>query len=163
MRRLAWAVGFIALACSKPEPPKVEAHSVRVSQVTLAGVTVRAELDVTNPNSFPLIVRTLGGKLLVGPGIEVGGGKLESGAHVPAHGTERVVGDMTLPWSNFAGFAPLAASGKPVPYVFEGTANVGGESLNLDLPFRVTGEITREQMVAAGLRGLQGLPTFPPH
>jgi LEA14-like dessication related protein len=121
---------------------------------------VRSELDVTNPNSFPLVVRSVDGRLLVGSGIEVGKGTLPSGAKVPAHGTERVVGDMALPWSNLAAFAPLAVAGKPVPYTFEGTANVGGDTLNFDVPFKIRGEITADQLLSAGLRGFQGIPGF---
>jgi len=153
--------GLVALSCSKPEPPKVEPHSVQVKTLALTGIQIRSELDVTNPNSFPLVVRSVDGKLLVGSGIEVGNGRLLSGANIPAKGTVRVVGDMSLPWSNFAAFAPLAASGKPVPYTFDGTANIGGEKLNIDVPFKIKGEITREQMLAAGLRGFQGLPQIP--
>ena len=53
--------------------------------------------------------------------------------------------------------APLAASGKPVPYTFDGTAKMGSAKINFDVPFTVKGEITQAQAVQAGIRGLGGL------
>jgi hypothetical protein len=40
------------------------------------------------------------------------------------------------------------------PYRVTGTARVGGESLNVELPFTVNGVLTQEQVIAAGLRGI---------
>jgi len=142
-------------------PPKIEPRAVRVTSLSLTTIQLRSELDVTNPNSFPLVVRSVEGKLLVGSGVEIGRGQMPSGARIPAHGTERVVADMNLTWSNLVAFAPLATQGKPVPYTFDGTANVGGEKLNVDVPFKIRGELTAEQVIGAGLRGIQGVPGFP--
>jgi hypothetical protein len=45
-----------------------------------------------------------------------------------------------------------------VPYVVEGTVNVGGESINVNLPFSISGTITREQAVNAALKSLPAIP-----
>jgi len=44
-----------------------------------------------------------------------------------------------------------------VPYAFRGVAAIGGESLSIDVPFTIKGELTREQVLQAGLRGLGGI------
>ena len=53
--------------------------------------------------------------------------------------------------------ASLAATRRAVPYVVEGKANVGGERLNVDVPFRVQGVITDELVAQAAMRSLPGL------
>ena len=156
MRRalILFALLVFAVGCSKPKPPKIEPHAARVKTVDATGLTLGVELDVTNPNGFPLLVRTVSGKLLMGSGVEVGNARVDSGKTVPANGTARLSSDLTARWSNIAALAPLATTGKPVAYTFEGIANVGGEKLNLDVPFRLQGELKPEQLLAATLRGL---------
>jgi hypothetical protein len=39
---------------------------------------------------------------------------------------------------------------------------VGGESLNIDVPFKLQGTITPEQQQQAGLKTLQNIPGLPP-
>jgi hypothetical protein len=41
-----------------------------------------------------------------------------------------------------------------VPYVFEGTASVGSAKLNIDVPFQLRGQLTRDELLQAGMRGL---------
>ncbi len=163
MRTLAFLVLLVAaVGCAKPKPPKIEPHSAQVKSVDASGLTLAVELDVTNPNGFPLLVRTVSGKLLVGSGVEVGTARVDSGKSIPAHGSERLASDLTAQWSNIAALAPLATTGKPVAYTFEGIANVGGESLNMDVPFRLKGELKPEQVIAATLRGLKLPGVSPP-
>ena len=69
-----------------------------------------------------------------------------------------------MKWKGLGGLASLAQAKKPVPYTVEGTATVGGESLNVDVPFKLEGKITPEQVQQAlvkSLKGIPGLPGFP--
>ena len=148
-------------ACSKPEPPRITPYSARVSSVSPTGLGLSLELDVENRNPFPLVVREVTGKMKIG-GAEVGSADSKPDGNIPARGTARVPANLSLRWTNLAALAPLAASKQPVPYAFDGVAKVGGEKLNVDVPFTAKGELSQEQVVQAGLRGLGGLiPVLP--
>jgi LEA14-like dessication related protein len=151
------ALALSAVACSKPEPPKITPHSARVSAVTPLGVGLALELDVENRNSFPLIVQEVSGTLKLGAGVEAGRARSEPKGNVPAKATTRVPAALDVPWAQLGALGPLAASGAAVPYTFDGTAKVGSSKLMFDVPFTVRGEITREQVLRAGVRGLGGL------
>jgi hypothetical protein len=45
-----------------------------------------------------------------------------------------------------------------VPYTVDGTASIGGARLAFDVPFKLTGTITPEQLQQAGMKSLQGIP-----
>lgn len=144
-------------ACSKPEPPKITPHAARVQSVTPLGVGLALELDVENKNPFPLIVQEVSGTLKLGAGVEVGRARSEPKGNVPAKATTRIPATLDVPWTQLGALAPLAASGKPVPYTFDGTAKIGSAKLTFDVPFTVKGEITQAQAIQAGIRGLGGL------
>jgi hypothetical protein len=40
-----------------------------------------------------------------------------------------------------------------VPYEFRGDVTLGGQSLNVTLPFSIAGQLTRAELIQAGLRG----------
>ena len=48
-----------------------------------------------------------------------------------------------------------------MPYTVDGTATVGGERLNVDVPFKLSGTMTPEQLQGALMKSLQGLPAIP--
>lgn len=154
---LVLAVAWLAVACSKPQPPKITPHSARVASVTPTHVVLALELRVDNPNPFPLVVRRVTGKLTVGSGIEVGSGASDVGGSIPARSDKIVPSELAVRWTQVTALTPLAMTGAPVPYVFRGVAVVGGEKLSVDVPFEVVGQLTREQVIQAGLRGLGGL------
>jgi hypothetical protein len=52
----------------------------------------------------------------------------------------------------------LALSNRDLSYDVDGTVNVGGDSLNVNLPFHLTGALTHEQLLKATMNSL---PRFP--
>ena len=149
------AIAVVAnLGCSKPQPIEVTARSAQVVSATPAGIRIALILDVANPNGFDVSARSVKGTLEVGDGIPIGTGSSEPRTPIPARGSSRVPAELALGWTNMNALVPLALSGQPVPYQFRGTATVGGESLNMDVPFTIAGEITREQLLQIGLGGL---------
>ena len=155
-----FAAAILLASCSKPEPPTVTPRSARIAAISPSAIVLALELDVRNPNSFPLVFRAVSGSLELGNGIELGRGRAVTNGSIPAKGSSVVPTELSVSWTNVAALAPLAASPSPVPYAFRGTATIGGENLNVDLPFVVKGELSREQVLQAGLRGLGsiGLP-----
>jgi hypothetical protein len=147
------AAALTLSACSKPQPPTVTPKSVQVLGVGPGGVQLVVVLDVTNPNSFPLYVRAVDGRLLLGAGAgaEVGKAHAELSSSIPAHGTSSVTSELAATWTDLAALGPFVMSAAPVPYRFEGSATIGGDSLSLTLPFTLTGELTRAQLIRAGL------------
>lgn len=151
---LALVVG--ASACSKPQPPTITPKSAQVSALSTTGVQLTVSFDVTNPNGFPLIVHAVDGRFSIGAGAgtELGQAHAEPSASIPAKGTSTVSSQLSVTWTNLSALIPFAISPAAVPYRFDGTAQLGGESLNVNVPFELTGELTRAQLLGVGLVGL---------
>jgi LEA14-like dessication related protein len=153
---VAAAALSLATACAKPKPPTIRPKSAQVLAVGVTGVKLAVAFDVANPNRFPLIVHAVDGRfsLGVGAGVELGRAHAEPASSIPAQGTSTVTSEIAVTWTNLAALAPFMLSPAAVPYRFDGNATLGGESLNLNLPFTLTGELTRAQLINAGLNGL---------
>jgi LEA14-like dessication related protein len=151
------ALGLVLGSCSKPEPPRITPRSIRVATVSPTGVGLALELDVYNPNSFPILAQNVSGSFEVGNGVEIGRGQAQPKSSIPAKGSTVVASQLAVTWTNAAALAPYALSPAPVPYAFRGVAAIGGERLNVDVPFTIKGELTREQVLQAGIRGLGGI------
>ena len=156
-------VACVALACcvtcAKPKPPTITPRAVQLSSVGPNGVQLSVTLDVANPNRFPLIARSVDGRFFLGAsgaagrGVEFGKAHAEPASSIPAEGTGTVTSDLAVSWNDLSALAPFLLSAT-VPYRFEGNATLGGESLNISLPFTLNGELTRAQLLSAGLSGL---------
>lgn len=141
------------LACS-PQKPTVTPVAARVMAVGNTGLSLDVDIDVHNPNSFPIMAQLVEGTVLLGNGAVLGHGAARPPGSIPANGAARVTTRLDVPWVNVAALAPFAFSAQPVPYVFRGQATIWGESLNIKVPFELNGMLTRDQLLAAGLRGL---------
>ncbi len=152
----SWLVASLVagslFACS-PRDPVVHPRVARVLAIAPSGLTLGLELDVHNPNSFALMVHSVQGQIVLGNGAVLGSGIAYPGGSIPGEGARTVSAQLDVPWVNLGALAPFALSPNPVPYVFKGNAAVGGESLNIKVPFELSGQLTREQLIAAGLRG----------
>lgn len=157
-----WGVvlaGALALAaCAKPEPPTIAPRSARVSSVGPSGLTLAVELDVHNPNSFPLEAHVVDGSLELGDGVELGRAHAAPEAAIPAKESRVVQSELTVNFSNLGALTPFLLLEKPVPYTFKGQAQIGSERLNVGVPFEIRGELTRAELLQVGLRGLGNLP-----
>lgn len=153
--RLAVAAGVAALAvaCAKPQPPSVVPHVVRMSGVSAGGLDFDVELQVHNPNSFPLSAEAVNGTLYGARDQKLGQGSSRPREAIPAGSTRLVSSQVHIGWENVTVLAPLLAAER-IPYEFRGDVTLGGESINVTLPFTLSGELTRTQLLEAGWRGL---------
>lgn len=153
---VACAALALTVACAKPEPPTIIAKSAQVLAVGASGVSLAVTFDVQNPNRFPLIVHAVDGRLLLGAGagVELGKAHAEPASSIPARGNSTVTSQIAVAWTNLSALAPFLLSPAAVPYRFDGSATMGGESLNVNLPFTLNGELTRAQLINVGLAGL---------
>jgi LEA14-like dessication related protein len=150
-----------AAACSKPKPVEVTPRSAQLASIGPEGVTLSIVLDIHNPNSFAISASAVTATLELENGAELGRGSALPAFTIPAEGDAALMAQLGMRWTNLALVTPYALNGKAMPYRIRGTARVGGEHLNVELPFTISGQLTPEQALQAGLRGASSLiPTL---
>jgi len=152
-RRFLSGLACLVLACQKPVPPTVVPRVVRVAGVNASGIDFDVELDVHNPNNFPIAAEAVEGTLFVAGEHELGRGSANPRAAIAAGATGPVSSRVHIDWANITALAPLLAEDK-VPYQFRGEVMLGGKTIRLGIPFTLAGELTRSQLLEAGMRGL---------
>jgi|AAFX01.1.fsa_nt_gi LEA14-like dessication related protein len=154
-------LGSVALllvtGCAKPEPPKIEPRSIQL--VSLLPTKLSVEMDATNPNSYPLIVQSVKGRLSLGAAKNVADGTVDQKISIPAKATTRVTSEIQVNWAGIVVPPDVMTPSKAVPYTFQGTASVGAKSVNFDVPFEMKGEFTHAQLINSAAKGL-GLPNI---
>lgn len=143
----------LSSACARPQPPTVVPHVVRFSAVSPAGLEFDVQLQVHNPNSFPISAEAVHGILYGAREQKLGQGTSHPREAIPAESTRLVASQIQIGWENLVAVAPLLAA-ENIPYEFRGDVTLGGESVNVTLPFTLSGELTRSQLLEAGWRGL---------
>jgi LEA14-like dessication related protein len=147
-----------ALGCERPKAPVLTPQEATVTAVDLAGFDLRVKMDALNPNAFPLAVRAVTARVLLDGKQDLGTVTVAQPITLPPNGHTTIDVPMTVKWKGLAGLASLAGQRRPVPYQIDGTATVGGERLEVDVPFRLQGSITAETLQQAGLKSLQKVP-----
>jgi LEA14-like dessication related protein len=145
---LASVVLLASSGCTPPDPPTLVARSAAVKSISLTGLQLDVQVDATNPNGSDLTAQKVTGKVAIN-GQPLGTIEVPQNVTLPAKATTPITATLDSPWQNVQTLAPLAATGKPIPYTVDGTVNVGGAHINVDLPFHLDGVITPQQMRAA--------------
>jgi LEA14-like dessication related protein len=148
-------------SCTKPEPPTIKPRSVEVTGVTPKGITLKAVLDVHNPNGFALSAQSVTAKVLFPKKITLGPVKIPHKLKLPAKKTTQLAVKVPASWSSAAQLTSLAATSETIPYTVEGQVTIGGKKLNADVDFEIKGEVTRAELVKAGLKGVPILENLP--
>ena len=156
-------LGILAFVpgCSKPKAPTLTPEVTRVTTITPQGIVIQATLAALNPNSFDMNTQKVMASIKLGDRVRLGPVSMPHGVKLPSGQSTRITFDLNASWLQAADLALLAAMGPTVPYQVEGTITIGGERLNIDLPFKIAGEIGQAQLIAAGLRGLPTIPGLP--
>ncbi|HXK17865.1 MAG TPA: LEA type 2 family protein [Polyangiaceae bacterium] len=152
---------LLAVACFKPKPVELTPESVQLSSISPDGVGLAVVLKVHNPNGFPISASAVNAVIELEDGSELGQGNATPAFTIPAEGNVAIPAQLSMRWTNVALLAPYALGAKPLPYRLHGSAHLGGESLNVEVPFSISGQLTPEQVLQAGLRGATSL--FPKH
>lgn len=157
MKRRACVVlavlSMVAGACAKPKPPELTARSVKVAAITPESVELAVVLDARNPNSFPLMASAVTANLTLQDGTSLGSGSSVEPVSIPADATQAITAKVAVRFTSLSALLPYAMALKPLPYRLSGTARMGGEHLNVDVPFTIDGQLTPEQLAVAGMRG----------
>ncbi len=144
--------------CTKPKPPQLTPKEVAVTSVDMGGFDMRVKMDAFNPNGFAISVNSIVAHVIVDGTQDLGTVTASKVITLPANAHTLIDVPMNVKWKGLNGLASVAQARKPVPYTVDGTANVGGESLNIDVPFQLQGKITPEQIQQAAVKSLQGIP-----
>jgi LEA14-like dessication related protein len=166
-RASSWAVAAMALvasltSCAKPRPPEITPSKAEVTKLDLAGVDLRVTFDTFNPNAFDLSVQRVTAHVVADAKEDLGVVTSTEPFTLPAGKHLQMLVPLTMKWQSAGTLAALTASGRPIPYTVDGTAAVGGERLNVDVPFTVQGTLTQEQLERAAVRSLETLPGLLP-
>jgi LEA14-like dessication related protein len=153
-----WAALFFSAviagaACSTPQPPTVTPHLARIAAVSLEGLDLDVEVQVYNPNTFPLAAEAVSGTLFIGGGQKLGHGSSRPSHDIPASGSSMVQSRVHVDWDDLSALAPFMTA-DTLPYDFRGDVTLGGKSIHVTVPFTLSGHLTRTQLLQAGLRGL---------
>jgi LEA14-like dessication related protein len=155
---LVWMMAAVlVVACSKPKPPQLTPRSAQLSAVLPDGVELALLIDAQNPNPFPIVASRVTGVFELPDGTELGRGESSEAFTLPSEGSAALSAKLKVRWNSLAALAPYAMAAKPLPYRLRGSARIGGERLNVDVPFSIDGQLTPEQVVSAGLRGAGSL------
>lgn len=156
------AAAVLALAaCSKPEPPTVTPLSGRVSAISTTGITVEAKLEGYNPNDFDLGVKSFNATVVLDNTYNIGKVSSSHTIKLPAHKRTKFDVPISLKWNDVGALAPLAMSNKDVPFEATGTVKVSADSIDVELPFKVTGIVTHQQIVQAVGKSIPKIPGLP--
>lgn len=162
MKHISFAVMLAVLcvcaACSKPKAPQLTPQEAAVTSVDPSGFDMRVKMDAFNPNGFPISVRSITAHVIVNGTQDLGVVTATQPINLPANAHTQLDVPMNVKWKGIGGLAMLAQATAPVPYTLDGTATVGGESLNVDVPFKLEGKITPQQLQQAALKSLQAIP-----
>ena len=150
-------VAALALGC-KPKPPQITVKSGQITRVDAQGFEVVLHIDAYNPNSYALSVRGVDADVLVDGRLDLGKVTIARPLSIPP--AQRVPIDVPVAsrWTDLVAMGTIAASNRSVPYTVKGTVTVGGETLNVDVPYAFDGVITHEQMVKAAVGSIPRIP-----
>ena len=149
---------FAAVACSKPLPPQLTPKEAKITAIDPTGFDMRVKMEAYNPNGFALEVQSVTAHVIIDGTHDLGTVTASQPISLPANARTLIEVPINMKWKGAVNLATIASSKKPIPYAVDGTATVGGASLNVDVPFKLQGVLTPEQLQQAGLKSLQAIP-----
>jgi LEA14-like dessication related protein len=119
---------------------------------------LNVELGVENPNGVDLSARSVSAKVVLDGKYPMSSVTVPHEVTLKARAKSHLVVPMALRWEEVSTLLALASSNRNIPYDVEGTLKLGGDVVNLDVPFHLRGELTREQLVQTTLNSLPRWP-----
>ncbi len=161
-RHLFAAVALVLVACAKPEPPRLTPLSAKVTAISTLGIDVALRLEAENPNDHAITARSLTATITLDGRHVLGTVTVPHNIKLPAHQKTILDVPVSSRWKDLAGLTTLAMAGKDVPYRIEGSMELGGDMVSVNVPFTVAGTVTREQLAQAALSSLPQIPGLVP-
>lgn len=160
---LALVLALAVLSCSRPDPPTLTPEQARVTSITPAGIDLMVRLEAYNPNSVDLSARKVVARVKLDGRIDLGTVKVPTALKLPAQRRTKLDVPLSVKWSDLSLVMGLATSNRSVPYEVDGTVELGGDTLSVDVPFRIGGTLTHEELVRATVKSLPkiAIPGLP--
>ena len=156
------AAAALALAgCSTPEPPTVKPISGRITTIDSNGITVEAKLEGHNPNDFDIKVKSFTATIVLDDKHNIGTVTSQQAITLPAEKKKVIDLPIAVKWNDVASLAPLALQNRDVPYEASGKVKVAAKSIDVELPFKVTGTVTHAQIMQAVGSAIPQIPGLP--
>lgn len=125
-----------------------------LTELTPTGASLRLKLAAANPNAFALSANSFKAHLTFDNGrIDAGTVNVTTPFSLAPNTTTELDVPVTLSYAGMAALGVLAAQKPQIPYTVDGTVNIGGEKLNVDLPYTLTGTVTQAQVIQATVKG----------
>jgi LEA14-like dessication related protein len=154
----ALLTGHALVACGRPKAPTITPEKGELTAIGPDGIHLLLHLNVENPNRFDLAARSVTARVVLDGKHEVGSVALSQPFQLPARQVTRLSVPTTLALRDVPVVLALAASSRDVTYDANGTVNIGGDSLNVNLPFHLSGALTHQQLLQATMNSLPRLP-----
>ena len=158
---VALALSLLAAGCSKPEPPVLTPEQGKLTSLSTSGIGLVARFDAFNPNGIDLSARSVSAHVVLDGSVDLGTVHVPSGVNLPAKKHSVVDVPISVKWTDVTAFAGIVLQNRPIPYVIDGTVELGGESFSVNVPFKIAGTITHEQLAAAAASSLPKIPGMP--
>ncbi len=157
-RSLVLAAALALAACAPPQPPTVKPVSARVTAISATGLDVEARLEAYNPNDFDIPVKSFSATITLDHNYEAGTVTSTQAVTLPA-GKKKVFSlPISLKWNDVAALAPLALSPRDIPWDADVKVHVDAKGTDVELPFKLTGVLTHQQIMTAVGRSLPRIP-----
>lgn len=150
---VALVVAASVAGCSKPKPPSLTPRSAQVSAIKPDSVQLDVVLSAHNPNAFPIVASSVDGTFELQDGTPLGSARSTESFTIGPDSNQDIKAVLDVRFTSLSALTPYALAAKPLPYRIRGNARIGGENLNVDLPFSIDGQLTPEQVIAAGFNG----------
>jgi LEA14-like dessication related protein len=161
-KRLLLVLLFLVLVvgCKKPLPPQITVKSGQITRIDPQGFDVLLHIDAANPNTYALSVRGISANVVVDNRLDLGKVTIDKPVSIPSGQRIPIDVPISSQWKDLPAIATLAAANRTIPYTVKGTVTVGGESVNIDVPYSFDGTITHDQIVKAAIGSLPKIPGF---
>lgn len=129
----------VLASCASVMPPKVTLNSVEIDGLSLDGVELLLNVDVSNPNGFGANVGRLEYKVDV-DGTEMANGRMPQEVFVPAGGSAQIAIPFTVTWEGIGKGVEQYLDGSDHRWNLSGSARVSNGALSKTFRFSEDGQ-----------------------
>jgi len=157
VRSFILIVALLAVGCSRPKPPTITPEKATITAIGPTGIDMLVQLGVDNPNRADLAVRSVTAQVRLDGKYDLGTITIPQPVTLAARKRTELLVPLSIKWQDISALLSLAGVTRNVPYDVQGSVTIGGDLLQLDVPFHLTELLTHEQVVAAARNSLPRL------
>jgi LEA14-like dessication related protein len=134
----------LCASCSllHPDPPVITPRGATVVSVSSSGIGLRVDISVRNTNRISLTAQTTDVRLTLA-GRDLGMTHITQPTELPSNVDVAMTLPVTAPWQDLPGILIATVLNENIPYHLDGVVRVGGERLNVDVPFQIDSTLPR--------------------